>query len=275
MSSGPLKQRTRTVPLEVIGLGFSRTGTESLKIALETLGYTQTNHGFTVLSQPAEMDMWIAAIKAKFYGEGKPFGREEWDALLGDCRAVTDMPHLLFAEELIATYPSAKIILNTRDADSWWRSYQSTVAQVLKPGPHKRFLAWLDPGGSAKAQYFSRLGFLVFFKTDVVTEELAKRRYAEYYDEVRRMVPKERLLECEVKEGWGPLCTFLRKEVPREPFPRVNSTVQFQQRIQVIRAAVLQRTAKKVLGPFLLVVSVTSALAICLKGGLEIPWVYE
>ncbi|KAJ6569113.1 hypothetical protein B0H19DRAFT_1134644 [Mycena capillaripes] len=162
------------------------------------------------------------------------------------------MPHLLFAEELIAAYPNAKIVLNTRNTDSWWKSFQSTVVGVLKPGLHKRFIAWLDPNGSAKKQYFSRLGFAVFFKTELnVTEELAKKRFEEYYDEVRRLVPKERLLECDLKDGWEPLCTFLGKDVPAEPFPRANNTEQFQKRIAAMRSAVLRRVVKRLLGPFI------------------------
>ncbi|KAJ7348636.1 hypothetical protein DFH08DRAFT_960019 [Mycena albidolilacea] len=132
--------------MEVLGLEFSRTGTESMKLALETLGYVRTNHRFVVLSSPPQMDMWITAIKAKYYSGGTP-----------------------------AAYPDAKIVFNTRDPNSWWKSYQSTVAGVLQLSLHKRFLAWLDPSGSAKAQYFSRLGFTVFFRTEHVTEELAKK----------------------------------------------------------------------------------------------------
>ncbi|KAJ7470217.1 hypothetical protein B0H11DRAFT_1920028 [Mycena galericulata] len=92
----------RTVPMQVLALGFPRTGTASLKIALETLGYVCTNHGFSAFSRTEEINMWIQAIKAKFFGEGTPYGREEWDRLLGDCQAISDMPHILFAEELIA-----------------------------------------------------------------------------------------------------------------------------------------------------------------------------
>jgi hypothetical protein len=86
-------------------------------------------------------------------------------------KAVTDMPYLLFVEELLAAYSDANIVLNTRDPNSWWKSYQSTVASVLQPSLHKRFLAWLDPSGSAKAQYFSCLGFTVFFRTEHATEQ--------------------------------------------------------------------------------------------------------
>ncbi|KAJ7867206.1 hypothetical protein B0H14DRAFT_2572966 [Mycena olivaceomarginata] len=191
--SSPKSGGQRTVPMEVLGLGFSRTGTESMKLALETLGYVRTNRGFVVLSSPPQMDIWITVIKAKYYSEGTPYGREEWDVLLGDCMAVTDMPHLLFVEELLAAYADAKIVLKHAGPNSWLKSYQSTVASVLQPSLHKRFLAWPDPSGPAKVQYFSRLGFNVFFRTEHVTEELAKKRFREYYDNIRRLVPKERL----------------------------------------------------------------------------------
>ncbi|KAJ6595785.1 hypothetical protein DFH09DRAFT_1410683 [Mycena vulgaris] len=219
----------RTVPMQVLALGFSCTGTASLKIALETLGYVRTNRGFDVMlsSTVAETDMWIAALKAKFHGEGTPFGAEEWDRLLGSCQAVTDVPHILFVEELITAYPDAKVVLTTRDADSWWKSYEATVAQAIKPTFQAR--AKDDPASSKRLVLF-HLTHATLFGTDHLTEQIAKGRFMAHYEEVRRLTPKDRLLEFEVKEGWAPLAAFLAKEVPATAFPRVNDTAQFNQR---------------------------------------------
>ncbi|KAJ7064011.1 hypothetical protein C8F01DRAFT_1250272 [Mycena amicta] len=109
------REAKRKVPLEVLCRGMPRTGTTSMYIALEKLGYDETNHGFKVSANPCDREMWNEAIDAKFFGKGKKYGREEWDALLGHCMAVSDMPHLLFAEDLIAAYPDAKVILTIRD----------------------------------------------------------------------------------------------------------------------------------------------------------------
>ncbi|KAF7352156.1 putative nad dependent epimerase dehydratase [Mycena venus] len=217
------RNKPRTVPMQVLVLGFSRTGTSSTRIALEKLGYNETNHGFTVATRPLEMEMWTEAINAKFFGKGKPYGRAEWDQLLGHCMAVTDMPHLLFAEELIAAYPEAKVVLTTRDVDRWWKSFKDTVGVVLA-SPEGEFSALLESSGDRE---FWFLAFNAMFGTDNVTEEVAKKRYIEYYEEVRSLVPKERLLEYRVGEGWETLCTFLEKDVPAEPFPNVNDTQAF------------------------------------------------
>ncbi|KAJ7457736.1 hypothetical protein FB451DRAFT_948267, partial [Mycena latifolia] len=112
---------TRTVPMRVLVLGFCRIGTAPLlsaldslltrdigppvmRTALETLGYKHTYHMQDVLADPHEADFWTEAIDAKFEGMGTPFGRAEWDQLLGHCQAVTDVPAILFSEELIAAY---------------------------------------------------------------------------------------------------------------------------------------------------------------------------
>ncbi|KAJ7686693.1 hypothetical protein B0H17DRAFT_708548 [Mycena rosella] len=188
----------RKVPMQVLALGYSRTGTLSLKIALETLGYVRTNHGFAVaFASPATMDMWIEAIKAKFHGEGIPYGRAEWDRLLGDCQAVSDVPHILFVEELIAAYPDAKVILTNRNVESWWKSYETTVAQARKPSFQVRLVSWLDPEHDGKREFLFQLIFKAMFNTEqlTVTEEKAKACFTAHYDEVRRLTSKDRLLE--------------------------------------------------------------------------------
>ncbi|KAJ6595545.1 P-loop containing nucleoside triphosphate hydrolase protein [Mycena vulgaris] len=221
----------RTVPMQVLALGFPRTGTSSLKTALETLGYVRTDHGSAVAtSSPEKKDMWIAALKAKIDGDGTPFGREEWDRLLGDCQAVTDVPHILFAEELIAAYPDAKVVLTTRDVDSWWRSYEATVVEAMKPAVHAPLRHAYSPAYSKTLDLFE-LVHVVLFGTAHVTGEIAKARFAAHYDEIRRLAPADRLLEFEVKEGWVPLSAFLSKEVPPTAFPLVNDMAQFKQGI--------------------------------------------
>jgi len=252
----------RTVPMGVLAFGWPRTGTTSLRKALETLGYRRTNHGADAFTIPAQMDMWIAACKAKFHGEGKPYGREEWDVLLGDCQAVTDVPHVLFAEDLMAAYPDAKIVLNTRDLDSWWRSFEAT-AMAVAHGQQKTLLEWLDPE-VGKSQLLKRLVTTALFKTGTgtVTEDIAKKHFTEYYSKIKQLAPKERLLEYDVKEGWSPLCAFLGRDIPEEPFPRVNDKEQFLKSVAAYNAAILRRVLKKFIGPFFTIVCVGVGLFI-------------
>ncbi|KAJ7100241.1 hypothetical protein B0H15DRAFT_514065 [Mycena belliarum] len=239
-STPPPAAAGRTVPMQVLALGFSRTGTASLQLALQELGYVRTNHGFAVLAaSPEKIALWIAALRAKLYGEGAPFGRAEWDELLGDCAAVTDVPHILFAEELIAAYPEAKVLLTTRTPESWWRSYEATIAPTLAPPFLVRLSGWLDPEYTGKKQELARLCFTGLLGTESrnITADAAKARYLAHNDAVRRLVPAERLLEFEVKEGWAPLCAFLGKEPRATPFPRVNDTAQFKQQITLYLSA--------------------------------------
>ncbi|KAJ7707673.1 hypothetical protein B0H17DRAFT_1156251 [Mycena rosella] len=224
---------------------------QPLKIALETLGYVPTNHGWAVVyASPAELDMWIEAIRAKFYEEGAPYGRAEWDRLLGDFQAVSDVPHILFAEELIAAYPEAKVVLTTRSFESWWKSYEATICG----GPEAHVPRY------GKYQYLNRLCFAALFGTNTVTEDVARACFMAHYDEVRRLTPKGRLLEFEVKEGWAPLVTFLDKEAPATAFPRVNDTAQFLNTISAHRRAVSWAWASKIAGLTATVVAVAAML---------------
>ncbi|KAJ6595788.1 hypothetical protein DFH09DRAFT_1273042 [Mycena vulgaris] len=122
----------RMVPMQVLALGFSRTGTSCAGLR------AHEPRGGRGAGEPATMDMWAAALRAKFHREGAPFGRAEWDRLLGDCQAVTDAPHILFAAELIAACPDAKVVLTTRDVDSWWKSYEATVTEAITPASQVR-----------------------------------------------------------------------------------------------------------------------------------------
>ncbi|KAJ7051011.1 P-loop containing nucleoside triphosphate hydrolase protein [Mycena amicta] len=230
--------RTRTVPLEVISLGFSRTGTVSMRAALEKLGYNEVNHGFKVSANPYDRAMWDEALDAKFLGKGQPFGKNEWDELLGHCMAVADMPHLLFADELIAAYPDAKIILTIRDPDKWWNSFQETVFHRLlqdRPpsGVVERIQNLFEPQASRRMKDFWRRAFTILFRTPNPTPEEAKNAFLAHYEHVRSLVPVEsgRLLEYRVGEGWDRLCVFLGKEVPKEEFPRLNDRGAYHEHV--------------------------------------------
>lgn len=89
-------------------------------MALKTLGYNEVYHGYVcAFSNPKDCELWFKALMAKYCGIGKPFGRAEFDQLLGHCQVVSDFPAIAFAPELIAAYPEAKVILTQRDFDSW------------------------------------------------------------------------------------------------------------------------------------------------------------
>ncbi len=110
----------KRIPMRLLCLGLGRTGTTSLRVALHELGYS-TYHGWSLMENPPDCVLWKEALTAKYEGEGKLYGREEFDSMFCDSDAVLDIPGSLFTEELIRAYPDAKVIVTTRDLDSWYR----------------------------------------------------------------------------------------------------------------------------------------------------------
>ncbi|KAJ6556370.1 P-loop containing nucleoside triphosphate hydrolase protein [Mycena capillaripes] len=219
---------TRTVPMRVLVLGYPRTGTSSMRAALEMLGYGDVHHMMAVFGNPPEAEMWTEAINARFFGRGTPYGRAEWDQLLGHCQAVTDTPAAMFAADLVAAYPEAKVILTNRDPDKWWKSFSESIGAIIGSWMF-RLAALLDPQGLGRAAAVGQLVVSVIIGP-IMTEEGGKARFVEHYDNVRKIVPKDRLLEYEVRQGWGPLCAFLGNDVPDVPFPRTNDTQMMHER---------------------------------------------
>ncbi|KKA28573.1 hypothetical protein TD95_002916 [Thielaviopsis punctulata] len=229
-SDTDINRRTckRTVPMRVLLLGLGRTGTASIREAMRRLGYTDTYHMMSCsIENPPDALMWMEALRAKYDGVGKPFTRQDWDQLLGNCQAVCDWPAVAFAKELIEAYPEAKVVMTTRDVDSWHASTMRTVYwRVTDPE-----LRWLSYFNWAAGMYYPMLKkfFDTFFRGDFPNQ--GKEVFLQHYEEVRQLVPPERLLEFSVSEGWEPLCKFLGDEIPKnEPFPRVNDNHDFVDR---------------------------------------------
>ncbi|CAK5265857.1 unnamed protein product [Mycena citricolor] len=220
--------------VKVLGFGLSRTGTYSTKFALEELGYAPTNHGFEVFDEAAVVDQWVSAIEAKFFGIGKPFEAEDWRRFLSSFQGVTDMPHFNFVDELLEAFPDAVVVATYRDPEDWWKSFAATIHQMFHPVTNS------SPGSSAhdslqlRRHRVGALTFSAFFavppqdmKPENIPKEMAIAAYEAHYEHLRAVVPKDRLLEFSVKDGWVPLCEFLGKPVPETPFPRGNEPGHF------------------------------------------------
>jgi len=219
---------TRTLPMRLLVLGMSRTGTMSIFTALEKLSYRPYHMAKAVQAPKSNLNVWCEALRAKFHGQGKPWGRDELDKVLGNYDAVADVPCICFAEELIAAYPEAKVLLNERDVDDWLRSMETTAGVVLKWDS----FAWLAPWDHTLLEPFWEHAKLVMpaqFHTfnDFSPSSPARGAFHEHYARVLKVAPAEKLLRYRVTEGWEPLCEFLGEEVPKEDFPRINDARSF------------------------------------------------
>ena len=207
----PLEQspkKTRQKRMQVLALGMSRSGTESLRRALQILGYDHVFHGFDMIeSIPMSSKSWVLLGRRKFAIQNPVTGdsgisREDFDALLGHCEAVTDQPPSIFAAELINAYPEAKVILNHRDVDSWYRSSVNAF-MGLQSWLRSNVQIWIHPTLYWDARYAYEV-FQPYFHGSFVHH--GKWVYEEHSAKVRGLVPSERLLEWTVADGWEPLC---------------------------------------------------------------------
>ena len=204
--------------LKVIGAGFGRTGTASLKGALEQLGYAKCYHMQEVFPNPKHIPVWQAAA------DGKPV---DWDELFEGYQATVDWPAATFYKDLIAHYPDAKVLLNVRDPDAWYKSMTDTVFKMSQ----RRFPLSLVPLLVPRLRRFIRMATKLIWK-NTFHDRFKDKAYAlsvfnDHIAEVKRVVPADKLLIYEVKEGWEPLCAFLGVPVPEGPFPRLNDSAAF------------------------------------------------
>jgi Sulfotransferase domain len=197
---GTIGSGETNMALKIIGAGLGRTGTVSLKIALEQLGVGRCYHMLELLANPAHMALWQKAVD----------GRPDWDAIFADYGATVDYPGCACWRELAAFYPAAKVVLTVRDPDAWFDSTQATIFSA----DTKETLA--DPKFATVAALMNRLHP---DRYDRVSMAAAFERHTRA---VIGGIPKERLLVYQVGEGWEPLCAFLGVPVPDMPFPRAN-----------------------------------------------------
>jgi hypothetical protein len=198
--------------LKVIGTGFGRTGTQSLKVALEQLGLGPCYHMMEVFPRPQHVGVWAGAAR----GEAV-----DWEQLFQGFGATVDWPSTGFWRELIARYPNAKVLHTERPPEVWWSSFSKTIKEALADDVGPQMRPWSD-----------MVNTIITKRTFGGDMEKANvlAVYAAHNAEVKRTVPRERPLEFDVAQGWEPLCRFLNVPVPATPFPKTNSTDEFRAR---------------------------------------------
>ena len=192
--------------LEVVGAGVGRTGTASLKLALEQLLEGRCHHMLEIIGDPTQVPAWTDAIE----------GRDvDWQELLGDYVALVDWPGASFWPELSAANPDALVVLSSRDPEAWYRSASNTIFNVFQ-NPMPGLEEWF---GTTVPKMFNER-----FCAELDNPTAMMDAFERHNAAVRAGVPADRLLEWTATDGWEPLCERLGKDVPEEPFPLTNTT---------------------------------------------------
>jgi hypothetical protein len=211
--SGCAGWREEAMPLEVIGAGFGRTGTNSLKLALERLGFGPCHHMHEVAAAPEQVPVWTAVAEGR---------RADWASVFAGYRSQVDWPGACYWRELAAAFPASKVILTVRPAEDWCRSFMATVARELASPP-----ASADPVAVARRRMQREIIGQRVFKGRLTDRAHMIAVFRDHAAEVRRTIPADRLLVYEVAQGWAPLCAFLGAGIPDTPFPRTNTVREF------------------------------------------------
>jgi len=201
--------------LKIVGAGFGRTGTLSMKSALEILGFGPCHHMTEVFGKPDHIALWQDAA------DGKDV---DWEQVFEGYNCAVDWPVCNFWQELSERYPASKIILTLRDPDKW---YDSVIATI--------FRGWLRGAEGISDPHALMATKLIFentFRGDVSDRQHAISIFNKHNQTVIDTAPPERLLVFEAHQGWEPLCEFLKVPVPDEDYPNSNSTAEFQKRFQ-------------------------------------------
>jgi len=196
--------------MHVIGAGLGRTGTNSLKLAIEHLGLGPCHHMEEVPEHPGQVPLWSAALG----------GHPDWDAISRGYASAVDWPTIAFLPDLARIFPSAKFILTLRNPDIWAESFSETIYKLVTgrgqaPAAMQPLFLMID-------EVVRRTGFF-----EGLDAAALARAFVAHNEGVKATIPAPRLLTYEVTEGWEPLCRFLGTTVPREPFPHTNRRNEF------------------------------------------------
>jgi hypothetical protein len=241
--------------MRVLVLGMCRTGTSSMMAALGQLGYN-AHHMRCVMGDPSQVPLWQEATQLNLLPESdrpahlrgaKPYGKEEFDRLLSEHDAVTDLPAALFYRDLLQAYPDAKVILTNRSFESWQRSMSNTIWKLLQ-WRAMILVAKLRLGYWGR---FCQMLHYIFKAHNGGNHEADKTKepFERHYANVRALVPKDNLLEFGPKFEWGPLCEFLGHDVPDTPYPWINEGPALEKEVFNAWKVSMMDLAKVVLVP--------------------------
>ena len=215
--------------LKVIGAGLGRTGTNSLKLAIERLLGGPCYHMFEVVSNPHHVPMWHAATREEM---------PDWSVLFDGFQAAVDWPVAAFWRELMTAFPDAIVLLSVRDTESWWTSAHDTIFRFFSNTADA-------PGATPELRAMLQDLFRTRFTLEVENKAACIALFEAHNAEVRRSVPASRLVEWRPGDGWAPLCRALGLPVPAEPFPHVNTTEEIRARLPAAQNGAGAATANR------------------------------
>ena len=196
--------------LEIIGAGFGRTGTYSLKAALERLGFGPCHHMSEVINDPDQVRLW-AEVAA---------GRFDFARIFSGFRAAVDFPVSAYWQDVLAVTPDAKVILSDRDPEDWYGSFSQTILPLILdkaawPDNRRAWFEMIDEVivGKALGGRTDRKGILAAYHANA--------------EATRALEAEGRALVFRSRDGWAPLCDFLGVQVPDEPYPKTNPRAEF------------------------------------------------
>jgi len=192
--------------IRVIGTGFGRTGTDSMREALKILGFGPCHHMMEVMANEEQKRLWRALAQG---------AAPDWDRLLAGYRSCVDWPSAHYWRELANFYPQAQMILTYRSPESWWESFEKTILVGIDKST--------DPESLGLALIAERV-----FGGRAHDRAHAIAIYEANVEAVKRSVAPERLLVHNLGDGWAPLCAHLGVSVPSQPYPSRNSSSDFR-----------------------------------------------
>ena len=210
--------------LKVIGAGFGRTGTLSLKEALEKLGYGPCHHMKEVFLNSEQSEYFYLASMGE---------KVDWDEVFKDYNSAVDWPAAAYYKELSDKYPNAKVILGMRDANSWYDSASTTIYLMSQNFP--KWIRFILPRADKLFKMIDKTVFGEPFSYRFEDRESTIKVFNDHVEEVKRVIPEEKLLMHSPKDGWEPLCEFLDVPIPEEPYPWVNDSKVFARRLMFIK----------------------------------------
>ena len=195
--------------MKVICAGVGKTGTKSIAKALRHLGFTV----FDWEEQAFDfLDHWVDV----FQNGTKPDVRRVYQ----NADVCIDIPGLFFFEEILEGFPDCKVILSVREEDPWIeslvRQLDSLYALRFKP------VSMLSPTARKMEYVFDSFLDAIYGSCNTRSTCVIRKRCRIHNHRVKSIVPADKLLVYNVKQGWKPLCDFLECDVPTVAFPHEN-----------------------------------------------------